>query len=250
MLKLYADESVDDETSLMNLAGFLMTEDQFLALDEAVKSARKNLPYFHMKEGHHLKHPDIYQSLVDLVHPDSVICSLSVSVFLNEYKGLSALRSAYTQNQSLAYWFGGTYTFALGAMMALCSGVLDKFLPECEDEQVAYVFESHPQEGDANTFWNMLHKPQYADRKQAIRYVSHTFVDGKGPLGSVLQLCDILAWNINKMQRDKRRSPELEKMFQTRSFWKHHGPTEIRDAFDQSLDRWERVDKRGRPYKS
>jgi len=33
MLKLYADESVDNDTSLMNLSGYLMTEGQFIALD-------------------------------------------------------------------------------------------------------------------------------------------------------------------------------------------------------------------------
>jgi len=65
MLKFYGDESVDDATSLMHVSGYLMTEEQYIGLDEAVQVARGDLAYFHMKEGHYWKYPDVYQSLVD-----------------------------------------------------------------------------------------------------------------------------------------------------------------------------------------
>ena len=235
MLKLYADESVDNDTSLMNVSGYLMTEDQFAALDDAVRIARGDLLYFHMKESHHLKYPDIYQKLVGLIRPETVICGLSVYLYLNDYKTLSAAKSEYTRGQSLAYWFGGAYTYATGAMMALCSGWLDES-DLYRDEQVAYIFENNPHQGNADTFWGLLDKPQFADRKQQNHYISHTFVDGKGPLGSVLQVCDILAWNLNKMQREKQKTPELNRLFLTPTFWFHHGPKEISKTLHGALD--------------
>ena len=70
MLKLYADESVDNDTSLMNLSGYLMNENQFVALDEAVRQVRGDLPYFHMREAHYSKYPEIYQKLVNLINQD------------------------------------------------------------------------------------------------------------------------------------------------------------------------------------
>ena len=102
MLKLYADESVDPETSLMNVSGYVMTEDQFTALDEAIRIARGGLPYFHMKEYHYRDYPDVYEKLVSLIAPETVICGLSVSLYLNEYKKLGEPKSEYTKGQTLA----------------------------------------------------------------------------------------------------------------------------------------------------
>ena len=114
------------------------------------------------------------------------------------------------------------------------------------DEYVAYIFENHPQDGNATTFLELLEKPQYIERKLDVRYASHTFIDGKGPLGSVLQVCDILAWNINKMQREKSKTSELNRLFKTPTFWTHHGPADIAKAFHGALDYWDEYDKSGR----
>lgn len=242
MLKFYADESFDDSTSLMNLSGYLVTESQFCELDARIKAARGDLPYFHMKEGHHREHPEIYQELVSLVRPTTVICGASVSFFRREFDKLISTKA---HGRPLRYWFGGEYTYALGAMMALCADYLNQ--SAYRTEYVAYVFESHPKQGDANAFWNMLSQPHYDKRREDYHYASHSFVDGKGPLGSVLQICDILAWNLNKMQREKRKSPELNRLFQTPTIYRHHDPNEIAKAINLSLDRWEKVDKKGRP---
>jgi hypothetical protein len=244
MLKLYADESVNDATSLINLSGYLMTEDQFAALDEKIQKARGDLPYFHMKEGHHKKHPQVYQKIVDLITPQAVLCGISVSFFLNEFNKLMSLK---TNGQSLKYWFGGSCTFATGAMMALCSGWLNQ--SPHRNELVAYVFENGPFQEDANTFWAKLSLPRYKKRKESYHYASHTFVDGKGPLGSVLQVCDILAWNLNKMQREKKKSPELNRLFVTPTLYKHHGGDDIARNLHLTLDHWYTHDKHGKPYK-
>jgi len=200
-----------------------------------------------MNEAHHLKHPAVYQELIGLIRPEAVICGLSVTRYLKEHKKLAEARSEYTRGQPLGYWFGGAYTYATGAMMALCSGWLNKSPLYC-DEQVAYIFENSPHQGNVNTFWGLLDRPQYADRKQQNHYISHTFVDGKGPLGSVLQMCDILAWNLNKIQREKSKTPELNSLLLTPTFYYHHGPKEISDTLHGALDCWEQFDKKGNPY--
>jgi hypothetical protein len=200
-----------------------------------------------MRESHHLKHPEVYKKLVDIVRPEAVICGLSVSLYLNDYRRLSAPKSKYTRGQSLAYWFGGAYTYATGAMMALCSGWLNKS-EIYRDEQVAYIFENSPHQGDANTFWGMFNRSQYAGLKDQNHYVSHTFVDGKGPLGSVLQVCDVLAWNLTKMRRENKIPSELKQLFFTPTFYYHHGPRDIQNSLRGAISHWEKFDKKGKSY--
>lgn len=236
MLKLYADESVNDATILWNLSAYLMTEAQSASLDERIQEARGELSYFHMKERHHRTHPDIYQKLVNLVTPHAVLCGFSVSFFLSEFNKLTSVKK---DNQSLKYWFGGPCTYAIGAIMALCAGWLNE--SPHRDESVAYISEGSPLQGDPDMFWSKLSLPRYGDRKEAYHYASHAFVDGKGPHGSVMQLCDILAWNLNKMQRDGSKSPELNRLFLTPTIYKHHGPAEIAESLNLSLDHSGRV---------
>jgi len=243
MLKLYADDSSDDATSLVNWSGYLMKEDQFGDLDEKIQKARGALPYFHMKEGHHLKHPRVYQKLVSLINPESVLCGISISFYRNEFDKLMSLKFS---GQSLKYWFGTQTTYAVGSMMALCADWLNE--SEYRDELVSYMFENCPKQGDAEFFWGMLAKPQYRYRRDMYHYASHTFVDGKGPLGSVLQVCDILAWNLNNKEREKKNTRELNSLFKTPTIYRHHGVEEISKGINLSIDRWKLFDSKGTPY--
>lgn len=237
MLKFYADESVDKTTSLMNISGFLMTEDQFVALDGAVQEARGDLPYFHMKEGHHVTHPDIYKKLVGLISKQSVICGLSASLYMSEHKEMTRLK---TNGQSMAYWMGTPYTYLLGVVMSVCAEWLDVHQPS--NEFIAYVFENgHPNQGDADHFWGQLSKPRHSGLKNRYRYASHTFIDGKGPLGSVLQLGDILAWNMNKNDREKRPLQEVGDLLPVPILAYHHGPKEMLDVFTRQIQVWQEL---------
>jgi hypothetical protein len=136
MLKFYADESINAESSLMFLSGYLMTEEQFVALDEAVREARGALPYFHMKEGHYHEHPEIYGRLLDLINPRSVLCSISVSIFIEEHE---RIMSYQLDGRNLSYWMGKPYTYLIGQMMAVCSKQIA--MSSYRNELVAYVFE-------------------------------------------------------------------------------------------------------------
>jgi hypothetical protein len=203
MLKFYADESVNADSSLMIMSGYLMTEEQFVTLNDAVQSARGDLPYFHMKEGHAHKYPAVYQRLVGLANPNSVICGVSCSLYMQEHEFLMRHK---LHGQKLTYWMGKPYTYLLGQVMALCSQQVSQ--TKYRDESIAYVFENgHANEGDANAFWGQLSNPRLTANKKHYRYASHSFVDGKGPLGSVLQLCDILAWNFTKFHRQRKFTP-------------------------------------------
>lgn len=235
MLKFYADESVDSETSLMNVSGFLMTESQFVALDAAIQEARGDLPYFHMKEGHHLKHPEVYEKMLRLVSRESLMCGISASLYMNEHREMTGLK---TNGQSLRYWMGTPYTYLLGVVMSVCAEWLNKYEPS--EEFIAYVFENgHPNQGDADTFWSQLSRPENSKLKHFYRYASHTFVDGKGPLGSVLQLGDILASHFTKNGREKRSLHEIGAVFPVPILTFHHGPQEMLDTFTKQLGVWE-----------
>jgi hypothetical protein len=237
MLKFYADESVDSKSSLMIMSGYLMTEDQFVALDEAVQAAREDLPYFHMKEGHSTEHPAIYQRLVGLTNPNSVICGISCSLYIEEHEFLMRHKA---HGQKLSYWMGKPYTYLLGQVMALCSERVSQ--TKYRDELIAYVFENgHANQGDANAFWGQLSHPKLVASKKHYRYASHTFVDGKGPLGSVLQLCDILAWNFTKFHRQRKPTPELDRLLETPLAWSHHGPAEIRNEILRGVENWKKI---------
>lgn len=231
ILKMYADESIDPNSSLMNLSGYLMTEDQFVTLDHAVISARGELPYFHVKENHAVEHPEIYKSLVALINPRSVLCGFSVSLKIHEYDAITDVRF---RNQTTRYWMGNYYTYALGHIMAYVSEIVS--LSEHRDDLIAFVFENgHPSQGEANMFWSQLSLKKYEELKRAYRYASHTFVDGKGPLGSVLQLCDILANNVTRSWVDGKETAEFKSLVQTQTFIEHH---EAEDIFKTIRERF------------
>lgn len=80
MLKSYSDESRRPASPFLTVAGYVMTESQFKALNEKWRVALDGLPYFHMKEGHHRKYPKIYAALLDLITPDHMIAGFHVAL--------------------------------------------------------------------------------------------------------------------------------------------------------------------------
>jgi hypothetical protein len=217
MLKLYADESFDDKTSLLHVAGYLMTETQFIALDSAVRDARGDLPYFHMKDNHEVEHPEVYRAMVDTIKPGAVVKGFAVSVYEGEYKEIT---SEKVNGHRLSYWFGGPYAFALNRLMGMCGEWITEKLQG--ESHIAYVFEAgHPRQGEADFFFRQLNSPSQEEQRRLLRYASHTFVNGKGPLGSVLQPCDILASNLTKLSRTKQESDALKKLWKVETVHGH-----------------------------
>lgn len=238
MLKFYADESVDAQSSLLNVSGFLMREDQCLVLDKAVREARGTLPYFHMKDGHAVSYPDVYQKLLGLISKETVICGISASIFEKTHE---ALGSKKVSGQTLTYWTSKPYTYCLAHAMQVCGEAIDKYFPNLRDEYIAYVFEGgHPSQGDANRMFGDLDKQEFAQLKQFYRYASHAFVDGKGPLGSVLQLADIFAWQVNKADREGRPLEDVGRIFNVPIITKHHTAQEIYGTFVNQMRAWAR----------
>jgi hypothetical protein len=67
ILNSYADESwTVPRSKYLTIAGFLMTDAQFLDLDAKWEEALDG-SYFHMREGHHVKFPKVYRKLLALL---------------------------------------------------------------------------------------------------------------------------------------------------------------------------------------
>lgn len=58
MYSLYADESRDDDSSRVTVAGYLIGSKRLAGFTDAWRDALGPLDYFHMKEGHFYKHPE------------------------------------------------------------------------------------------------------------------------------------------------------------------------------------------------
>jgi hypothetical protein len=234
MLKFYGDESMDEQGKVMNVSGFIMEESGFAFLDEAVQVVRGDLPYFHMCEGHHLSHPEVYARMCKLICRDFIKVGISASLPLNEHK---AITDHQLDGQSLRYWTGTTYTYLLSLTMAVCNEWLNKTEPS--SGYIAYVFEGgHQNAGDASYFFNQLQKWPLKTTRNSYRYASHTFIDGKGPLGSVLQLADIFAWHMNKEATGESSLEDVGKMFRIPIYTKEHGEQEIIESMISAKRQW------------
>jgi hypothetical protein len=194
MIRSYSDESQRCGSPLLSIAGYIMSEDQFLALDLRWKECLGELPYFHMKEGHHTTHPQVYAALLDCIVPEHVIAGFHVVLDEEKYRKATDVK---LKGQSLRYWFGGSYSFCLSTYMALVGDWLAKNLPE--EEKVAYFFDAgHARSGEANMFLGMVSSDKrFVSKKQHYRLESYTFIDGKSQVGRVLQSADIIAWHMN-----------------------------------------------------
>jgi hypothetical protein len=179
ILRLYADESGDDESGIVRVAGYLMTERQWKSLDRKIGKALGPLEWFHMKDGDPKKHPRIYKKLLRVITPKSVLAGFSVSVNKNEYDAMLSERSG---KQPLKYWIGSSYAFLVQAAMSLC-GIWCRE-QNLTDQWISYFFEAgHPSQGDADAFVKLFDKKQYKKHAVEARYASHTFLPKAGPLG-------------------------------------------------------------------
>jgi len=195
---LCADESFDGADGNFTVAGYLVGSKALVRLIEAWALALGPLDYFHMKEGHHHKHPEIYKQLLSLMTPDYLTAGFAASVNQAEYRNVM---SEKLRGQSLRYWFGGPYSFCVGAIADLANKWLNANNPN--ERNIAYVFESgHENQGEADTHLQQINShPALISRKRELRYYSHTFKDGKRKDSGILHAADILAWHMGKARR-------------------------------------------------
>jgi hypothetical protein len=245
VLRLYADESIDDATGIFRVAGYLMTHRQWKSLDRKISNALGTLLWFHMNEGDHKKHPHIYKKLLNIITPKAVLAGFSVSVNKKEYDTLLSERSG---KQPLKYWMGSSYAFLVQSAMSLC-GIWCRE-QSLTDEWIAYFFEAgHPSQGDADAFVKLFDKKQYKAHAVQARYASHTFLAKEGPLSKALIPCDILAWHLTNWRRGGNQSKELQRLFAVNTRYKDFDSGEIRALIAKSKRRMESFDKAGRPRK-
>src|SRR5258706_10538412 len=84
---LFADESGNPASGLLTVAGYVIGSKQLERFSGQWAEAldRGVLSYFHMKEGHHVSHPDLYAELIGMINPDNMIVGFSASVNEREY---------------------------------------------------------------------------------------------------------------------------------------------------------------------
>src|SRR5437870_6994752 len=80
MYRLHADETTDDDTGYICVAGYLSTSNQLRKLIPAWDEALKPLPYFHMSEGHRYNHPEVYGRLIELMDQEHFVAGFWASV--------------------------------------------------------------------------------------------------------------------------------------------------------------------------
>ena len=245
MLRFYADESGDDRSGIVRIAGYLMTDEQWKRIDSGVDDALGRLRWFHMKTADRMAHPRAYKRLLQTISPRSVLCGVSVSVNRKEYDALASERSG---KETMKSWMGSHYSFLVQAAMHLC-GIMCREQQRLDD-WIAYFFESgHPSEGDANVSVNLFAKRQYRGQAEAARYASHTFLAKEGPLSKALIPCDILAWHLTRAQREGEPSEELRQLLQTPACYKNFTADDIRWSIARSKLRMDTFNRHGRPYK-
>jgi hypothetical protein len=243
ILRFYADESGDDENGIFRVAGYLMTDKQWKSLDKKIGRALGDLPWFHMKEGHHRRHPKVYRKLLRAINPNSVLAGFSVSVNKREYDSIVSERIG---KQPLKYWFGSMYAFLIQAVMSLCGEWCTK--ENRADEWIAYFFEAgHPSEGDANVAVELMKAKQYKQHAETARYASHAFLAKQGPLSKALIPCDILAWHLTKWRRGGNQCKELIYLLKTRTQYEDFTSDDIRKIVAKYKERWKTHDKHGKP---
>jgi len=243
VLRLYADESADDAIGIFRIAGYLMTHQQWKSLDKKIEVALGPLPWFHMKEGHHKRYPEIYKKLLHTITASSVLVGFSVSVNKKEYDALTSERSG---KNTLRYWMGSSYTFLVQAAMSVCGIWCSQ--NGLADEWIAYFFEAgHPSQGDANWSIELFRKKQYRDHAEQARYASHSFLVKEGPLSKALIPCDILAWHLTNWRRGGNQCKELQKLLGVKTLRQDFEPDDIRAVIAASKQRMQNFDKSGKP---
>jgi hypothetical protein len=245
MLKSYSDESRRQGSPFLTVAGYILTEEQSAALDNAWRVALKGLPYFHMKEGHYYKYPEIYAALLSEIKPEQVTAGFHAAVREPYYNQLT---SPQLHGQTLRYWFGGSYSFCLMAYMRLVGDWLKEMMPN--EKCVAYFFDAGDgRAGEADMFLKMVASDKrFETQKLQYRYTSHGWLDGKKEVGRVLQASDILAWHFSHLLMHGEMLPEGKKI--TRSvkvFYQHYlDPKTIALRIEKTRDlEWKLMKERG-----
>jgi hypothetical protein len=133
---LFADESFRDDSGTFLVAGYLIGSKALGNITGTWATALGPLNYFHMSEQHHQSHPEIYRALLALMTPDRFPVGFVASVNQSEYK---KVMDQQFRGQPMKYWFGGPYSFCVGAIAQLANKWLDANSPNEKD--VAYVLE-------------------------------------------------------------------------------------------------------------
>ena len=230
---LYGDESSDSDSGRLIVAAYLITSGQFSRLVPAWIEGLQDLPYFHFSEGHHTSHPDVYRSLISLITPEYFTVGFSASVFEHEYKSVTSVK---LKNQTLAYWFGSSYTYCLWSVINQANSWLDSTNPNERD--VAYVFDAgHARQGQAGMFFDqILTDPLRTTLKHRLRFYSNTFTDGKRREAGPLQAADMLAANLTNYHRTGKFSEFGAAIDSVDVYGCHHTPDKIKAAFEAQLD--------------
>lgn len=235
MYGLYADESRDDNTSRFTVAAYLIGSKAAIELTDKWATALGSLEYFHMKEGHHSKYPDIYAKLLDIMADGGYLVSGFVaSVLEQEYKDVMQQK---LHGQSLAYWFGGAYPICVGAIASLVNKWLDANNPNERD--LAYVFDAgSTNQGDADRHLRLINTDdKLSVRKRELRYYSHSFMDSKRRDAGHLQAADILAWNITNSHRAGMANAAFKRLLDTVNVYSvHYSSKGITDSLQAQLD--------------
>jgi len=158
---------------------------------------------------------------VELMTHDYLIAGFCASVDQAEYKGVMGQQ---LQGQPMSYWFGGAYSFCVGAIAQLANSWLDARNPNERD--VAYVFEAgYEKQGEADTFLQMINtEPALSERRRKLRYFSHTFMGGKRRESGALQAADILAWHITDGRRRSAFDDVGQKIVEEVELYSAHYP--------------------------
>jgi hypothetical protein len=231
---LYADESENLDQRVMRVSGYLMTSVQAKRLTVRWAEELGELPYFHMKEGHWSKYPDVYSRLVSLISHDHMVAAFDVSANIDEYKEISSIR-AY-KNQPLHCWFGGIYSFLVGALAHRANRWLDWSNPQERD--MAYFLDAGARtSGQADHHFKIINTdPFLADMKRELRYAAHSFVDSKRKDAGPLQAADMLAWNLNRALRDGAVPPVARPILAVDTYSVHYRRSDIQQAMQDNID--------------
>jgi hypothetical protein len=210
MLRFYADDSGGSNKDRLRVAGYLMTDKQWLSIDSEIAAALGDLKWFHMKDGNHVEHPEVYKQLLAVIRPESVMAGFSVSLDLKDYK--LAFKSGKKGN-SIVRQVGTPYGLVLRQLLDLCGTWL--VASERTTDWIAYCFESgHPNSGDAHRFMEQLATGKLVLPKLKARYASHNFLAKFGPCSKALIPADILAWHLTRWNREGPQPAELQKLLQ------------------------------------
>jgi Protein of unknown function (DUF3800) len=240
MLKSYSDESRRPQSPFLTIAGYVMTENQYEALNEGWGIALGELPYFHMSEGHHKRYPRVYGALLELINPKHMLAGFHAAVHEGYYEQLT---SPKLNGQNLRYWFGGAYSFCLSAYMRLVADWLQTDMPA--EKRVAYFFDAgDSRAGEADMFLKMVaDDKRFETQRLQYRYATHAWLDGKSSAGRVLQAGDILAWHFSRLLSSGEMLAEGKKITRSvKAFYQHYlDPQTIGLTIHSTLDRQKKL---------